>query len=95
MTAALFDAPQHEGQAALFGGLYLSADELGDQAAELDPAALYWQQTERLSHGESVPGGPGACATCGHARPWHSTTNRQHPCYRDDCPCSRYQGPRS
>lgn len=31
--AALFDAPQHEGQAALFGGLFLAADELDELAA--------------------------------------------------------------
>src|SRR5215831_18849406 len=36
--AALFDAPTMTGQATLFGGTYLAADEL-DQAAELDEAA--------------------------------------------------------
>lgn len=41
--------------------------------------------TDRLAHGEAVPGGPGACGTCHHAKVWHSHTNRNHPCERCDC----------
>ena len=42
--------------------------------------------TDRLAHGEAVPGGPGACGRCHHAKVWHSATNRTHPCELCECP---------
>jgi hypothetical protein len=43
---------------------------------------------DRLSRAESVPGGPGACAHCGHLTLWHGTNGRyqRKPCRRCDCP---------
>lgn len=55
-------------------------------APERDPALM--SQTDALAHGQAVPGGPGACADCHHAKVWHSVTNRRHPCER--CGCQRY-----
>ncbi|HEY1818923.1 MAG TPA: hypothetical protein VGG83_03265 [Trebonia sp.] len=45
---------------------------------------------DRLSRGESVPGGPGACADCGHLTLWHGETGRYRgrPCAR--CRCRAY-----
>jgi hypothetical protein len=42
---------------------------------------------DALARGESVPGGPGACATCGHLTLWHGTHGRYRnkPCQRCDC----------
>jgi hypothetical protein len=42
---------------------------------------------DALSRGESVPGGPGACATCGHLTLWHGTHGRYRgkPCTKCDC----------
>jgi hypothetical protein len=44
--------------------------------------------TDRLARGESVPGGPGACARhgCAHAKVHHNSRNRVHECERCDCP---------
>jgi hypothetical protein len=46
------------------------------------------RMTGALSRGESVPGGPGACAGCGHLTLWHGTNGRYRgkPCQRCDCP---------
>ena len=46
--------------------------------------------TERLSRGESVPGAPGACATCGHLTLWHRKARSSRgylgqPCQKCDC----------
>lgn len=43
---------------------------------------------DRLSLGESVPGAPGACATCGHLTLWHGVNGRYRakPCQKCDCP---------
>jgi len=60
----------------------------------------------RLSRGESVPGGPGACARegCGHLTLWHgehghyqtvsrkSGTCRRMPCTKCGCPAFAGQG---
>jgi hypothetical protein len=45
---------------------------------------------DRLMRGESVPGGPGACATCGHLTLWHREPGsyrsyRGQPCQKCDC----------
>jgi hypothetical protein len=42
---------------------------------------------DALSRGESVPGGPGACFTCGHLTLWHGVNGRYRgkPCQRCDC----------
>jgi hypothetical protein len=42
---------------------------------------------DALSRGESVPGGPGACASCGHLTLWHGTRGRYRgkPCTKCDC----------
>ena len=43
---------------------------------------------DRLARGESVPGGPGACATCGHLTLWHMNGQRRYrnkPCQKCDC----------
>jgi hypothetical protein len=43
---------------------------------------------DRLARGESVPGGPGACAACGHLTLWHGngrTRYRAKPCQKCDC----------
>lgn len=44
---------------------------------------------ERLSRGEPVPGGPGACARprCGHLTLWHGGHGKYNgqPCRRCDC----------
>lgn len=44
--------------------------------------------TDRLSRGEAVRNGPGACARpgCYHAKIWHEHANRRRPCERCDCP---------
>lgn len=44
--------------------------------------------TDRIARGEAVEGGPGACTRpgCAHGRVWHSSSNRQHPCERCECP---------
>jgi hypothetical protein len=48
---------------------------------------------DALSRGESVPGGPGACAGCGHLTLWHGSNGR----YRDKpcqlCDCHAFTGP--
>jgi hypothetical protein len=46
------------------------------------------EATDRLARGESVPGGPGACARpgCGHAKVHHNAGNRVRECERCDCP---------
>jgi hypothetical protein len=48
---------------------------------------------DRLMRGESVPGGPGACATCGHLTLWHGQDSRYRR-YRDkpcrQCPCQAF-----
>jgi hypothetical protein len=47
---------------------------------------------DRLMRGESVPGGPGACATCGHLTLWHRPNRARNylgqPCER--CECKAY-----
>lgn len=57
-----------------------------DNAGVMTPAE--GMLTDRLARGEAVPGGPGACARpgCGHAKVWHSATNRRHPCEQCNCP---------
>jgi hypothetical protein len=42
---------------------------------------------DALSRGESVPGGPGACAGCGHMTLWHGNNGRYRgkPCQLCDC----------
>lgn len=42
---------------------------------------------DALSRGESVPGGPGACAACGHLTLWHGNNGRfrGRTCRRCDC----------
>ena len=42
---------------------------------------------DRLSRGEAVPGGPGACATCGHLTLWHGDHGqyRNKPCRKCQC----------
>jgi len=47
-------------------------------------------KADALSRGESVPGGPGACADCGHLTLWHMQNPRYHrykgqPCGRCNC----------
>lgn len=46
------------------------------------------EQTDRLARGEAVPGGPGACSSCHHAKVWHNRANRVHECER--CNCGRF-----
>ncbi len=45
---------------------------------------------DRLSRGEPVPGGPGACARpgCAHLTLWHGEHGRYRgrPCRKCDCP---------
>ena len=48
---------------------------------------------DRLMHGDAVPGGPGACARCGHLTLWHGQERgyrRYHgkPCRQ--CLCTAY-----
>lgn len=45
---------------------------------------------DRLMHGEPVPGGPGACAGCGHLTLWHGLNGRYRnkPCTK--CPCAAF-----
>jgi len=47
-----------------------------------------WPGTDRLAHGEAVPGHPHACARpgCGHGGPWHTPKTRTRPCERCACP---------
>jgi hypothetical protein len=49
---------------------------------------------DALSRGESVPGGPGACADCGHLTLWHGEHGRYRgrPCRRCACPAFREPG---
>jgi hypothetical protein len=56
--------------------------------ARNEPLRTDANQADRLSRGESVPGGPGACARCGHLTLWHGTNGRylHKPCQRCDCP---------
>jgi len=44
-------------------------------------------KADALSRGESVPGGPGACADCGHLTLWHGEHGRYRgrPCTRCGC----------
>jgi hypothetical protein len=67
------------GQGSLFGG---------PQPAAMTPAE--GAQIDRLAHGEAVPEHRSACAApgCGHAKVWHSPTNRARPCER--CNCTSY-----
>jgi hypothetical protein len=44
-------------------------------------------KADALSRGESVPGGPGACADCGHLTLWHREP-RSYRSYRGQ-PCQR------
>ena len=49
---------------------------------------------DRLARGESVPGGPGACGTCGHLTLWHMNGQRRYrgkPCLK--CDCRAFTGP--
>lgn len=48
---------------------------------------------DRLSRGEAVLGGPGACATCAHLTLWHGRNGRYHgrPCQR--CCCLAFTRP--
>ena len=50
---------------------------------------------DRLMRGESVPGGPGACATCGHLTLWHGMHGRYRnkPCTKCECPVYTCQEP--
>jgi hypothetical protein len=50
---------------------------------------------DRLSRGEAVPGGPGACAQCGHLTLWHGVNGRYRnkPCTKCDCPAYTDQEP--
>jgi AAA domain-containing protein len=50
---------------------------------------------DRLMRGESVPGGPGACAGCGHLTLWHGRHGRyrNRPCTKCDCPTYTDQEP--
>jgi hypothetical protein len=43
---------------------------------------------DRLSRGEAVPGGPGACARrgCAHSKPWHTPASPRRACERCACP---------
>jgi hypothetical protein len=45
-------------------------------------------KADALSRGESVPGGPGACADCGHLTLWHGGDNHGNRRYRGQ-PCRR------
>ena len=53
------------------------------------------EATDRLARGESLPGGPGACARpgCGHAKVHHNARNRVGECERCDCPAFVAQAP--
>jgi hypothetical protein len=58
----------------------------GVPARVLAPVAA--NAADRLACGESVPGGPGACATCGHLTLWHGMHGqyRNKLCTKCDCP---------
>jgi hypothetical protein len=58
----------------------------GVPARVLAPVAA--NAADRLARGESVPGGPGACATCGHLTLWHGMHGqcRNKLCTKCDCP---------
>jgi predicted XRE-type DNA-binding protein len=62
--------------------------DLGGQDGEDRASADQGEATDRLGRGESVPGGPGACARpgCGHAKVQHNAGNRVRECERCDCP---------
>ena len=51
------------------------------------------RMTDALSRGESVPGAPGACATCGHLTLWHGDHGqyRNKPCRK--CQCAAFTTP--
>ena len=65
----------------------------GVPARVLVPVAA--NAADRLARGESVPGGPGACATCGHLTLWHGMHGRYRnkPCTKCDCPAYTDQEP--
>jgi hypothetical protein len=68
-------------------------DVPGVPAQVLGPAAA--NAADRLARGESVPGGPGACAACGHLTLWHGMHGRYRnkPCTKCDCPAYTDQEP--
>lgn len=73
-------------------GLFMST-----QGAAQHPGPLVDHVADRLSRGESVPGGPGACANCGHLTLWHREPRsyrsyRGQPCQKCDCPSYTDQG---
>ena len=48
--------------------------------------------TDRLAHGQAVPGGPGAC-TCHHAKVWHTPKTSTRPCEVNGCSCTTWTQP--
>jgi len=78
------------------------ADERGHEARTDVPGVLApsgdwpsWPQTERFLRGESVPGGPNACGTCGHMTLMHGPlgAHLNKPCTKCDCPAYTDQEP--
>jgi hypothetical protein len=65
----------------------------GVPARALAPVAA--NAADRLARGESAPGSPGACATCGHLTLWHGMHGRYRnkPCTKCDCPACTDQEP--
>lgn len=92
---------KHTGQGELFvpvGAGYGTQGDLLDLLAAdpFDPWAgtedddggisdTEWDQIEQLARGGAVPGGPGACAGCGHGKVWHNPRNRVRECERCEC----------
>jgi DNA-binding transcriptional ArsR family regulator len=64
------------------------AEQPTDAQAGNDRLPQDGEATDRLAKGESVPGGPGACARngCGHAKVHHNLRNRVRQCERCGCP---------
>lgn len=66
-------------------------------SADLDPETIddllavqaAVDEGDRLSRGESIPGAPGACVTCGHMKPWHG--HSRFAC--EKCDCRKYVRP--
>jgi hypothetical protein len=77
------------GQASLFDRPPAAAPPLGTPGSLFSEAAAARNLTDRLAAGESVPGGPGACHRCGHAKVWHNLRNRTREC--EQCQCARYE----
>jgi hypothetical protein len=47
------------------------------------------QIIDRLSRGEAIPGAPGTCLGCHHAKVWHNPRNRIRECTVEGCECAR------